>query len=399
MSAASCTTISVSQFTRRGLLRRLEIHAAWLLTLASILVASGEDTNRLAKPERSISYTNEVNSDVPWSIHIVKIDRARSDLRFYTTLGGGEVMGTDVVSAQVKSVPREFGKPLAAINGDFYDDAEDYPVRPHDVQIRQGEVLTQPAGHSSFWIGADGQPQMTNVFSRFRIVWPDGKTTPFGLNMARSNDAAVLFTSPIGKSTRTKGGIEYVLEKSNAGDWLPLRIGKTYAARVRSVQTTGDSPVDHETMVLSIGPKLAATLPALRGGAMLQLITETFPDLAGADFAIGGGPALVKNGKVMTWKGWIHLRHPRTALGWSKSHFFLVQVDGRQLDLSVGMTFAELADYMIKLGCEEAMNLDGGGSSTLWAFGAVRNSPSEGEERPAPNALVVVKKNPERATK
>ena len=63
------------------------------------------------------------------------------------------------------------------------------------------------------------------------------------------------------------------------------------------------------------------------------------------------------------------------------------------------MTFAELADYMIKLGCEEAMNLDGGGSSTLWAFGAVRNSPSEGEERPAPNALVVVKRNPERATK
>jgi exopolysaccharide biosynthesis protein len=152
-------------------------------------------------------------------------------------------------------------------------------------------------------------------------------------------------------------------------------------------------------MVLSIGPKLAATLPALREDATLQVITETFPDLAGADFAIGGGPALVKNGKVMTWKGWIHLRHPRTALGWSKSHFFLVQVDGRQSDLSVGMTFAELADYMVKLGCEEAMNLDGGGSSTLWAFGTVRNSPSEGEERPAPNALVVVKKNPERATK
>jgi exopolysaccharide biosynthesis protein len=72
---------------------------------------------------------------------------------------------------------------------------------------------------------------------------------------------------------------------------------------------------------------------------------------------------------------------------------FLVQVDGRQLDVSVGMTFAELAAYMIKLGCEQAMNLDGGGSATLWAFGAVRNNPSEGQERPAPNALVIVRKN------
>ncbi len=393
------STFSVSPITRGGWLRPRAIHAGWLVLLASLLGASGEDTNRPAKPEHYISYTNEINADVPWSIHIVKFDRARSDLRFYTTLGGGEVMGTDVVSAQVKSVPREVGKPLAAINGDFYDAAEDYPVRPHDVQIRSGEVLTHPAGHSSFWIGADGQPQLTNVTSRFRIVWPGGQTTPFGLNLARSNDAVVLFTFPIGKSTHTKGGVEYVLEASGTNDWLPLRIGKTYSARVRAVQTEGDSPVTRETMVLSIGPKLAATLPALRIGSTVQVITETFPDLAGADFAIGGGPALVKGGKVMTWKGWVHLRHPRTALGWSKTHFYLVQVDGRQLDLSMGMTFEELADFMVKLGCEEAMNLDGGGSSTLWAFGAVRNSPSEGEERPAPNALVVVKKNPEAAAK
>ena len=364
----------------------------WLLTLAAILAARGEETNVPAKPERSVAYTNAVNPDVPWSIHIVKIDRSNPDWQFCTTLGGGEVMGTDIVSAQVKRVPREVGKPLAAINGDFYDAAEDYPVRPHDVQVRRGEVLTQPAGHSSFWIGANGQPQMTNVCSRFRVVWPDEKVIPFSLNMARSNDAAVLFTSPIGKSPHTQGGVEYVLETTGTNDLLPLRIGKTYAARVRSVQTEGDSPVTRETMVLSLGPKLAATLPALRLGTQLQIITETFPDLTGADFAIGGGPALVRNGKVMTWKGWIHLRHPRTALGWSKDYFFLVQVDGRQVDLSMGMTFDELADYMVKLGCEEAMNLDGGGSSTLWAFGAVRNSPSEGEERPAPNALVVVKK-------
>jgi exopolysaccharide biosynthesis protein len=108
---------------------------------------------------------------------------------------------------------------------------------------------------------------------------------------------------------------------------------------------------------------------------------------------------LIKGGKVMTWKGWIPIRHPRSALGWSKSHIFLVEVDGRQVDVSLGMTFPELADYMLKLGCEEAMNFDGGGSATLWALGSVRNSPSEGQERPAPNALVVVKRPSERDPK
>ena len=71
----------------------------------------------------------------------------------------------------------------------------------------------------------------------------------------------------------------------------------------------------------------------------------------------------------------------------------MVEVDGRQLDDSVGMTFPELAAYMLKLGCTEAMNFDGGGSATMWAFGRVQNSPSEGQERPSPNSLIVVKKN------
>jgi exopolysaccharide biosynthesis protein len=86
----------------------------------------------------------------------------------------------------------------------------------------------------------------------------------------------------------------------------------------------------------------------------------------------------------------LRLRHPRTAIGWNQEYFFLVEVDGRQLRLSAGMTLPELADYMLKLGCEEAMNLDGGGSATCWYNGRVMNSPSQGRERPAANGLVVL---------
>ena len=73
-------------------------------------------------------------------------------------------------------------------------------------------------------------------------------------------------------------------------------------------------------------------------------------------------------------------------------YVFLVEVDGRQASLSVGMTYSELAEYMLKLGCTEALNLDGGGSATMWVCGQVANSPSEGRERGMANALVVVQK-------
>ena len=83
-------------------------------------------------------------------------------------------------------------------------------------------------------------------------------------------------------------------------------------------------------------------------------------------------------------------RHPRTAFGWNDQSFFLVQVDGRQKDFSMGMTLDELSAYLIKLGCTDAMNLDGGGSSGLWFEGKVRNNPSDGHERSIANSLIVL---------
>ena len=148
-----------------------------------------------AKPKRYLFYTNEVVADVPWSIHVVRIDRAHEDLRFCTTLGGGEVLGMGIVTDQLKSLPAELGTPLAAINGDFYEKSKNFPGHPRDLQIRNGEVITPPAGHTCFWIDSQGNPQMTNVFSRFRVVWPNGKATPFGLNVQRADDAAVVYTA------------------------------------------------------------------------------------------------------------------------------------------------------------------------------------------------------------
>jgi exopolysaccharide biosynthesis protein len=79
-------------------------------------------------------------------------------------------------------------------------------------------------------------------------------------------------------------------------------------------------------------------------------------------------------------------------VGWNNEFLYLLLVDGRQPGLSLGMSFTELADYFVKLGCTHAVNLDGGGSASMWLFGQTVNSPSEGKERPVANGLVVLKK-------
>src|SRR5262245_17991769 len=100
----------------------------WLGCLSWFVMALGSDslTNRTPVRERSFSYSNDVIPEMPWSIHVVKVTRADPALAFHTTIGKGEVFGMATVSEQLKSLDPELGRPLAAINGDFYENSENY---------------------------------------------------------------------------------------------------------------------------------------------------------------------------------------------------------------------------------------------------------------------------------
>ena len=114
--------------------------------------------------------------------------------------------------------------------------------------------------------------------------------------------------------------------------------------------------------------------------------------------AVGGGPQLVKNGSVIDNDALYndHERHPRTAIGYkADGTIIMVVADGRPTE-SAGLTFNELAYYMKSLGAVEALNLDGGGSSTFVAEDPqtnnleIKNSPSDGNERAVGNTLMVL---------
>lgn len=383
--------------------------------LAVVIFAASLSGSRAfaSTSEPGLSYTNVKVASEPWSIHVLKIDRSQKDLAFASAHAGSKVLGVSFLRDQAAALPREFGRAIAAVNGDFYmRDNPNYAGDPRGLQIVNGELISSP-DTVCVWFDPNGNPHLDEVKSDFQIIWPDGRKTPFALNQQRagppvlSPNMAVLFTPTYGISTKVRASRELVLEKDGEDQWLPLQIGQTYRARVREILTNGNTRLAANTMVLTLPPQPISGLPDPAPGTALQISTATTPNLKGVKAAISGGPAIIQNGKafsVMTAPASVardysqrskYERHPRSAVGWSPSHIYLVTVDGRQPGLSVGMKLAELAEFMADMGCTEAMNLDGGKSAQMWLNGEIVNSPCQQEDTVA-NSILVVRKSEER---
>ena len=377
--------------------------------LVAALGAACAAENAAARPETptGIFYTNAVVAEVPWSVQIVKIERGRSRYEIQSRHAGGGALGLATLSDQVATADTDTSEPVAAINGGFFlrenGQTNAYAGCPRGLQIVAGEVLSAPSGNASMWVDYSGQPHAANVTSRFEITWPDGRVTAFELNGQRADGGVEIYTPAAGTSTHTTGGRELILESLTGGRWLPLRMERDYSTRLREIRRTGNMLLTPDTIVLSLGPAIMEQFQGVTTGAVVRISTKSLPDLLNAKTAISGGPLLVQNGKAQKIRSApddayelssMLERHPRTAFGWNDQSFFLVQVDGRQKDLSLGMTLDELSAYLVKLGCTDAMNLDGGGSSSLWFEGKVRNNPCDGYERSIANSLIVLRKKP-----
>jgi exopolysaccharide biosynthesis protein len=115
-------------------------------------------------------------------------------------------------------------------------------------------------------------------------------------------------------------------------------------------------------------------------------------------FAISGERVLLRRGKVLVTDD--RILHPRTAVGVDQDsgEILLLAIDGRQTH-SRGYTLVELARMMKRLGADAALNLDGGGSTTLVGRdrrGRVRvlNKPSDGSQRSIPEGIAVIYRKP-----
>ncbi len=165
---------------------------------------------------------------------------------------------------------------------------------------------------------------------------------------------------------------------------------------VKATRCTGPPPAPGRGVVLAGRPGTGAetSLRRLVPGRVVTLSqSQGFPRAWGL---LGASESLVESGQVNAADvdgpgDYVQSAQPRTAAGrTADNRLLLVVVDGRQPGYSTGMSLRQLAELLVGLGAREAVNLDGGGSSTMWVRGRVVNRPSGGSERQVCSALAVL---------
>jgi len=321
-----------------------------------------------------------------WVIHALLLDPRQIRLMLARALD--EVVGTETTS----SLAARHGA-VAAINGGYFRTTGTYRGEPMGTLMMEGKVLSEPFPDRAALAVSNGGERTRIAIMRTALqaeVIVNGRDVhPItGFNRPRGENELIVFTPEFHRTTLTpRDGIEAIVERR----------------RITSIHdSAGSSVIPQEGYVLSAsGTVRLWARQHLRPGARVEVRAElaTDPPLPfHADFIIGSGPQLVAAGKASSTSEFEHFseefsrtRHPRTAVGVrSDGHLVLVTVDGRQPKISVGMTIDELTALMIELGCVEAINLDGGGSTTMVIKGKVVNNPSDQTgERPVSNALLV----------
>ncbi|RSM38341.1 hypothetical protein DMA12_33505 [Amycolatopsis balhimycina DSM 5908] len=273
---------------------------------------------------------------------------------------------------------------VAGVNGDFFDiSATGAPI---GVGIDRGQLQTAPAaGHNlTASITDAGKARLASVFLEASVTLPGGTVQATNFNSpVLDADAIGVYTPLWGASARRSSvaGASRVLEAE-------LRDGVVTQVRT----APADGPIAAGTTVLLAREAGADALAALKPGDPVGVTYAPRTDAGKIAVAVGGNEVLLRDGVVQPVDD--VAMHPRTAVGFSAdgTKLWLATVDGRQSD-SRGMTELELARHLKSLGADDAINLDGGGSSTLLARNegeaapSVRNSPSDGGERLVPNGI------------
>ncbi|MBM3295324.1 MAG: phosphodiester glycosidase family protein [Candidatus Aminicenantes bacterium] len=321
-----------------------------------------------------------------WQIHILTLEPRL--VRLELAVAMDEIVGAETTS----SMASRRGA-LAAVNGGYFRTTGIYRGEPAGLLVLKGTILSEPdAGRSSLAVSnAEGRIRVAaarSAFSAELIVGLHASRPISGFNRPRGQDELIVFLPEFHRSTLTApDGLEAIIERG----------------RVTLVKDgTGSAPIPRDGFVLSAsGTARDWAAENVREGASVEIKTDLRSDPPFSfepEFIVGAGPRLVRGGEIVAGEeeifpeGFYGQRHPRTAIGVKADlTIVLMTVDGRQPKTSVGMSIPELAALMTELGCVEAINLDGGGSTTMVVRDKVVNNPSDpAGERPVSDALVVL---------
>lgn len=355
-------------------------------------VAVATDTVRTTEIAPGVSHSYRWEVAGPWAVHVVEVDLARCGLELRTVKALDRLIGRETTTQLSARLEARVGRPVyAAMNGDYFSfTPAGYPV---GAQVSSGEPLrgytsrpvfgTMSAARTFF--GAD---QLTGTL-RSRA----GVTTEMRfVNEMPDTLRIAMYNSFVGTVTLADSGVVEVVTRFVR---RAPAIGDTARAVVLAIDTLVAGVTIPADGVVLAGRRRGATY--LRTNAVVGDTITWVMRFPGAPAPIveliAGDPQLLRAGvSLAPFAGTVAAeRHPRTVIGVTSARkALLVTVDGRQLPYSAGMTLVELTALMSRLGATEALNLDGGGSTTMVVGTRFVNRPSDGAERPVSNALAVV---------
>ena len=363
-------TLVLSAFGHEDIFTRTETQPA-----ESITTLTGAD---------GVVHRHIVRTAGPLNVHTLSIDLRKPELDIITALALDSLLGRERTSSIAKRHPNV----LAAINADFFN----MKTGEADLnQVMEGEIVkgVKKPLRSQFGIGYSRTPYIESFMFEGSAITRRGVIRIDGVNIGA--DSAIVLLNHFSDWPDRNGATIVALKFAHiAGDTIVTvafandymgKLGRIndsvyVLAATKRTELNGIAPRDTVKFVLGFLPK-----------------TERLKTL------VGGLPAIIRVGEIIAQdsmpgmsRRFSETRHPRTGVGFSKDGHtvYFVTVDGRQ-ESSVGMSLTEFAELMLELGCYYALNLDGGGSTTMVVEGKVVNSPSDATgERPVANVLMVV---------
>lgn len=343
----------------------------------------------------SAGYVSKDELTGPWFINVLRIDPNRATLKIVHALDEG--LGLETVS----SLSTRY-RATAATNGGYFRTTGTYRGESTGLLLLDGKLMSEPnndrAGIGLIRTGSNTDVVFGHLKFAGEILANRTKHTVQGLNRPLSADELIVFTPEFHRTSLTNpDGIEVVVRRN----------------RVISISDQkGSSEIPSDGIVISAVGKARQWVAAnLRRGSKVIFSWSLRPlepnigndakEWRRAYSIVGAGPQLIRAGKVDITDKQEKMsptfrtdRHPRTAIARLRSgKLLLVTVDGRQAGVSAGMSLDMLAEFLLELGTVEAINLDGGGSTTMVVGNKLVNRPSDQTgERPVSDAILVFSK-------
>jgi hypothetical protein len=389
-------------------------HAAlWLALAPGALGAQRADTVAARMLAPGVAYRHVVDPRGPWVIHLVRVDLRRADLALRQARAHDSLRSRERTTAMVARATSAGARVLAAVNADFFDlqsgENENNQVLAGEwwkgLKVTDSPYDTFDNVHAQFALDSSGHPSIDRYLLDAR-AWARGVETPIlVLNAATTGryEGTALFTPRYGTGTprdTTRETVEATLAS------VGQRADTALYVRRGAVRVGSGSAIPSDGAVLAAYGARRKEVEAMADGDTVRILLAPWPRLRNGRapaLLIGGWPRILRDGRnvapdAATMEGTIsrnaEVRHPRTAIGYSRdgATLWLLVVDGRSA-ASVGMTLTELAALMRRVGAWDALNFDGGGSTTMVVEGAVVNVPSDSAgERAVGNAVLLLRK-------